>query len=263
MDARALETVDAGCIGDEDRIGAADEKAAFDHPDDPADALLKPRWIGDGAKVAIKNAVAAVGDERLARRRQAQLRAGAQHFEGRTGGFQPESDDLHGNRRRGAEPVHQLGPIGDDCEAPARRGDDLLPQQRSAPSLDQVERAALHLVGAVDGKIDAPVLAEGSQRNARCRRLGRRPFRRGDAQETQALAVTAGERFDGEGRRRAGAEPDDHAILDQLNRRFRGGALLSVPLLWVWGRRAHDGPPPRWRSRGWPRWPPHNPQRRK
>ena len=50
-----------------------------------------------------------------------------------------------------------------------------------------------------------------------------------------------GERLDGEGRRRAGAEPDDHAILDQLHRGLRGRALEGVPLgAGLGSRRAHD-----------------------
>ena len=72
MGARAVEAMDALPVGDEHRIGAADEKAALDHPDDAADAVLEPRRVGDGAgEAAIENAVAAVGDEQVARRRQA------------------------------------------------------------------------------------------------------------------------------------------------------------------------------------------------
>ena len=40
--------------------------------------------------------------------------------------------------------------------------------------------------------------------------------------------MAPGERLDGEGRRRAGAKSDDHAILDQLDRRFRRRALERV-----------------------------------
>ena len=50
-----------------------------------------------------------------------------------------------------------------------------------------------------------------------------------------------GERLDGEGGRRAGAEPDDHAILDKLHRGLRGRALEGISLGSRLGsRRAHD-----------------------
>ena len=67
MGAGAIEAVDAGRIGDKDRIGAADEKPAFHHADDAPDALVQSRWIGDAPEVAVENAVAAVGDKRCAR----------------------------------------------------------------------------------------------------------------------------------------------------------------------------------------------------
>ena len=60
-----------------------------------------------------------------------------------------------------------------------------------------------------------------------------------DPQEAQALLMTPAERFDREGRRRAAAEPDDHAVLDQRDRGFRRRTLESV-LLALGGRRAHD-----------------------
>jgi hypothetical protein len=83
----AVEAVDAIRVGNEDRIGAADEKAAFDHPDDAPDALLQSRRIGDRTEAAVENAVAAIRDERLACRRQAQPDAGAEHLESHAGCF--------------------------------------------------------------------------------------------------------------------------------------------------------------------------------
>jgi len=64
MRARAIEAVDAGCVGDKDQAGPADEKAAFDYTDDTPYALLQPRRLSDRTKAAVENAVAAVGDER-------------------------------------------------------------------------------------------------------------------------------------------------------------------------------------------------------
>src|SRR6185312_6092083 len=68
MGARAVEALDAGRVGDEDRIGAADEKAALDDANDAPDALFQPRRIGDRSEAAIDNAIAAIRDEGLARR---------------------------------------------------------------------------------------------------------------------------------------------------------------------------------------------------
>ena len=80
MGARAVEAVDAGCIGHENRIGAADEKSAFHDADDAPDALLQPRRIVDAAKIAIENAVAVVGNKGMARRHTC-ASTGAEHFE--------------------------------------------------------------------------------------------------------------------------------------------------------------------------------------
>jgi hypothetical protein len=43
MGACAIEAVDAGRIGDEDRVGAADEKPAFHHAYNAPDALIQSR----------------------------------------------------------------------------------------------------------------------------------------------------------------------------------------------------------------------------
>ena len=67
MGAGAIEAVDAGCISDKDRVGAANEKPAFHHTDDSPDALVQSRRFSDGAEIAIKDAVAAVGHKGLTR----------------------------------------------------------------------------------------------------------------------------------------------------------------------------------------------------
>ena len=186
------------------------------------------------AKLAVENAVAAVGDEGLARRRQARPDLCGEHLEGRPGDFQPEGDDLDRHRRVRAQPIDQLGAIDDDGETPARVGDDLLAQQGAAQSLDQVQGAAFDLVGAVDREVDLAMLGEGGERNAGRPRLRRGSLRRRNADEAQALPMPPGQRLDGERRRRAGAEPDDHAVLDQLDRRLRRRALQRVAIRIGW-----------------------------
>ena len=66
--------------------------------------------------------------------------------------------------------AHQADPpacaVDDDGEPVARGGDDLLAQQCSAQSFDQIERAAFHLVRPIDREIDLPVFAERGERNS-------------------------------------------------------------------------------------------------
>ena len=157
--------------------------------------------------------------------------------------------------------IDQLGAIDDDGEAPAGGGDDLLAQQGAAQPLDQIERAALHLIGAVDREIDLAML--GERRRAECPRpvawaavrsevgmpTKRRPWRWRRASASTAKAAVepvpspttmpSSTSFDRcLGRLRASARPDRH--------RVGVAALMTLPL-------------PPWRSRGWRRWPPRNP----
>ena len=153
----------------------------------------------------------------------------------------PKATTSTGTRCLCTKSVHQLAAVDDDREAMARGRDNLLAQQGSAQSLDQIERAALHFVSAIDREIDLAMLAERGERNVRRLRLCCRTLRRGNADEAQALPMTPRERFDRESRRRAAAKPDDHVILDQLHRGLGGGALESVLISAGRGRsRIHD-----------------------
>jgi hypothetical protein len=134
--AGAVETVDAGCVGNKNRISAANEQAAFDHPDDVPNALLQSGRIADLIEVAIENAVATVGDEGLACRRHAQANAGTEHFKRLLGCLQSEGDDFYGNCCSCTQPIHKLSSVNDDGEAVACGGNDLLAQQGSAQSFD-------------------------------------------------------------------------------------------------------------------------------
>ena len=156
------------------------------------------------------------------------MRTGAEHFERLAGCFQAEGDHFHRKRSVCTEPVHQLAAVDDDREAVARGRDDLLAQQGSAQSFDQIERAALDFVGAIDRKIDLAMLAERGQRNSGRPGLRCRTLRGGNADKSEALPMAPRECFDRESRRRAAAKPDDHVILDQLHRGLGGGALESV-----------------------------------
>ena len=65
--------------------------------------------------------------------------------------------------------------VGHNDKTIAGRRDYLLAEQSTATTLDQMERAAYNLVGAVYRKIDPLVLGEGGQRNAGGGGLSPRP----------------------------------------------------------------------------------------
>jgi hypothetical protein len=176
MGACTVKAMDTGRVGDEDRIGAADEEAALYHANDAPDAFFQSRRISDPAEVAIENAIAAVGNEGLASGQHAQPGAGAEHFKRLPGCFQSEDHDLNRNGCLHTQSIDELGSVNDDYKTVACGSYDLLVQQCSAQPLDQIECVALNLVRAVDREIDLPMLAERSKWNARRRRLGRRPL---------------------------------------------------------------------------------------
>ena len=60
-----LEAVNAGCVGDENNVCAADKESAFNHADNSLDTLFQLRRVGDWTKVAVQNPVAAVGTKGL------------------------------------------------------------------------------------------------------------------------------------------------------------------------------------------------------
>jgi hypothetical protein len=108
--------------------------------------------------------------------------------------------------------------------------DNLLAQQGSAQSLDQIERAALHFVGTINREIDLAMFAERRERNSGRLRLCCGAFRGRNADKAQALPMAPRECLDRKSRCRAAAKPDDHVLLDQLHRRLGGGPLKSVPI---------------------------------
>src|SRR5262249_17168898 len=67
--------------------------------------------------------------------RQAKLRGGTDRFESPLSYFETEGDDFHRNWCTHTQPIHELQSIHDNCEAPARGGNDLLVQQCAAESL--------------------------------------------------------------------------------------------------------------------------------
>src|SRR5262249_58569981 len=80
----------------------------------------------------------------------------------------------------------------------------------------------------VAAETNSPMTAKSRWRCPRPPPLSRRSFRGGDSEKPQPRAMAPSESLNREGRRRAGAEPNDHAILDQVDRRFRRRALEGV-----------------------------------
>ena len=68
-----------------------------------------------------------------------------------------EGDDLHWDFSVSAKRIHQLGFIHHDDQLAAGAGNDFLVQQRAAETLDEIERAKLDFVCAVDGQVQLRV----------------------------------------------------------------------------------------------------------
>lgn len=71
---------------------------------------------------------------------------------------------MHEQRRVAAHTVHQLRLVDDDDHPIAGGRPNLFAPQRAAEALDQIERAARDLIGAVDCNIDAAMLGEARER---------------------------------------------------------------------------------------------------
>ena len=116
------------------------------------------------------------------------------------------------------EPLDELFLIHHDDQPAARCGNDLFAQQGASETLDQIEGAELDLVRAVDSQIETLIFSKGCDRNAEspgldCRALGGR-----NAHHPEPCGNTPRQPFDHKGSRRPGSEPEDHAVLDFLDR---------------------------------------------
>ena len=109
--------------------------------------------------------------------------------------------------------------FGDDDHALRGGGDDLLPQQRAAAALDQIE-LGIDFVGPVDGQIEFRNVVESSERNAERLRLRFCRLRSPDAADIETRFDPLAHEIDELARGRAAAEPELHARSDQLKRPF-------------------------------------------
>src|ERR1051325_9521166 len=200
--------LDAAGRGDNDGGAAADEQSALDDANGHADVALELSGVGDPAEFAIENVVAAIGDEGVVLGGVAQYRVCPKLLELCCGRLPAELGHLDRHRGMVAELIDQLFLIDDDDQPVAGRSDDLLAQQRAAEALDQVQRATLDLVGAVDRQIDARVLGEGGERDVESTRLRGGPLGGRDADDLQPLRHPGAQTLDDKIRRRAGAEAE-------------------------------------------------------
>ena len=176
--------------------------------------------------------MAAIGQEGLPGRGrpEAQLavraRLADRLADGGAGRREAERHDLD-RQREAPEPLDALSPVGDDDHAPARRGDDLLAQERPAAALDQAQ-LVVELVGAVDGEVELRDLVERRERHAFA--LGLIPRRLGgrNRDDREAGPHPRGQQRDERGCRRAGAEPELHAVAHEPDGALGGGALEGV-----------------------------------
>src|SRR6516165_9596033 len=99
------------------------------------------------------------------------MSVGTEHFKRLPGCLQSEGHHFHRDRCVCSKPVYELAAVDNDGKPMASRRNDFFAQQRSAQSLNQIERAALLFVRTVDREIDLAMFAERSERNVRCLRL--------------------------------------------------------------------------------------------
>ena len=180
---------------------------------------------------AIENVVPAVCDIRLVVNARPEFRPRSHGSQLSCGGLPAKGNHFHGNRERSTQALHQFGLVRNHRHSLAGGGDDFFAQQRPTVTLNQRQSAELHFVGAVDGEIDFVDVCESDQRNPEAAGLFGGAFRGRDAGETQSFFRDAAAEFAYEvGGGGAGAEADDHAVLDEL-RCGLGGFFFVLVLL--------------------------------
>jgi Dolichyl-phosphate-mannose-protein mannosyltransferase len=98
------------------------KQAMFHHADHAIQLLVqRPRRL-DPAEPAIDNEVAAIGDEGRPVRSRPQRGLGAQLFQLPLGGLPFKLHHLYGDGKVRAQPIHQLGVVGDDNQPAAGAG---------------------------------------------------------------------------------------------------------------------------------------------
>ena len=231
-------------VGDDDGSGQAKKHAVLDDTGDPEQAVADvPQVTADTVlEEHLHDVVAVVGSERRVRAVTVPLGGGGdgpepaveaghsvEHLadESQRVG-RAEGDDLDGDGARAPEPRHELGLVDDDDEPVPGALDHLLPEQRPAAALDEVE-VRVDLVGAVDGEADAGA-REREQRDPDAGGVGLRLEGGGHAGDPRkrARAEEVPQAVQRVRRRGPRAQAQRHAGLHELHRAVRRHALQLV-----------------------------------
>ncbi len=129
------------------------EQAMFHYADHAIQLLVQRHRRLDPAELAIDNEVSAISDEGRPSRSRPKRGLGAQLSQLPLGGLPFKLHHLHWDGKAGAQPVHQLGFVGDDNQPAAGAGYQFLAQQSPSAAFDQIQGPALDFVRAVDGQI--------------------------------------------------------------------------------------------------------------
>ena len=126
-----------------------------------------------------------------------------------------------------SEPLHELV-RGDDHDEPVgRRGDGLFAGVRGATALDEPARG-VDLVGSVDRDVEAVRAARARERLDAKSEVARRALGRGRRRDAPQVERAGCERRQEVRDGRAGAEADDHPVLDETRRGLGREPLLGV-----------------------------------
>ena len=136
--------------------------------------------------------------------------------------MQPIGQQFEGNRC--AQHVNGLRRITDDDEAVGCSLDEFFAGVRRSASFDQPTVRG-DLVSAVNGDVEALDLAIRLDSDTEFARHLLGAWRRGDTPDVDRSTC---DRRKQKGNRRAGTEPDCHAVLDQLRGSLGSGLLLSI-----------------------------------
>jgi hypothetical protein len=207
-------------VSDEDDAGAVDEQAVLDDARDVTQFAREHRRIGDAAEIAVENVVAFVGDEGLSVF-LANDYGGAELLDFAADKRQCEGDDFDGHGEA-AEHRNLLAGVGDDDEFARGGRHHFFIEERAAAAFDQVE-LRVEFVGAVDGDVNVLDFVKAGEGDAEFSGHLARVDRGGDAADFEAGLDAITDELDCISGRRAGAEADNLAVLNELKGGARGG----------------------------------------
>src|SRR5580700_1773017 len=159
---------------DKNLPGESEEESVFDRADDMIEMVRDFLGVFHRAKRAVDDEISAIGYVGLGVPAHSQRWIPAELPEPSLRRLPAKLHDLDRHRHDRAETPYELRFVCNDGHAPARRRNDFFPQQRSAAAFDEVERAGLDFVSAVDDNIDLGLLGKGGERNSESSRLLRR-----------------------------------------------------------------------------------------